>query len=196
MEWLWTNWADVGILSSRAVLVCVAMLVLTRVTGLRAYAKMSSTDFFTTVAIGSGVATVILSANTSLVAALIAMALLFLFQWFTAKLERLGNIEKYINNQPILLMCGDRLLEENLRRASCTEADVYAKLREANVFDKQQIIAVVFETTGDISVLHCDREEDAHIDMDIFEGIEGAEILRDSPRERSGLATEVGGVPC
>jgi len=35
-----------------------------------------------------------------------------------------------------------------------TESDLRAKLHEANVFEPSQVFAVVFETTGDIAVLH------------------------------------------
>lgn len=38
-----------------------------------------------------------------------------------------------------------------------TESDLRAKLREANVLELSQVQAVVFETTGDIAVLHSDK---------------------------------------
>ena len=46
-----------------------------------------------------------------------------------------------------------------MRRAHVTRDDVRAKLREANVLDYSQIRAVVFETTGDVSVLHTDQAD-------------------------------------
>ena len=51
-------------------------------------------------------------------------------------------------------MDGPQILEQNLKKARVTKGDLRAKLREANVINLSQVRAVVFETTGDISVLH------------------------------------------
>ena len=50
-------------------------------------------------------------------------------------------------------------MEENLLKARVTKGDLRSKLREANVIRLSQIRAVVFETTGDIVVLHSSDEE-------------------------------------
>jgi uncharacterized membrane protein YcaP (DUF421 family) len=55
-------------------------------------------------------------------------------------------------------MKGSEILWRNLKAHRVTEADLYAKLREANIVDMKQVLAVVLETTGDISVLHTDRD--------------------------------------
>jgi uncharacterized membrane protein YcaP (DUF421 family) len=56
-------------------------------------------------------------------------------------------------------MDGDTVLKENMRKARVSESDLRSKLREANITRLSQIKAVVFETTGDISILHADGEE-------------------------------------
>ena len=43
---------------------------------------------------------------------------------------------------------------DNLKKARVTESDLRGKLREANVIQLSEVRAVVFETTGDVSVLH------------------------------------------
>jgi uncharacterized membrane protein YcaP (DUF421 family) len=63
-------------------------------------------------------------------------------------------MEKVVDNEPLVLMAGDRILRDNLNKSRVTENDLWAKLREANVLDPQEVRAVVLETTGDISVLH------------------------------------------
>jgi len=69
-------------------------------------------------------------------------------------LKIVGWFNQAINNQPILLMDGPTILHENLKKAQLTVADLHSKLREANVLNYRQVKAVVFETTGDVSVLH------------------------------------------
>jgi uncharacterized membrane protein YcaP (DUF421 family) len=50
-------------------------------------------------------------------------------------------------------MEGDKILYENLKKARVTESDLRSTLRRANVINKNQVRAVIFETTGDIVVM-------------------------------------------
>ena len=58
-------------------------------------------------------------------------------------------------------------LDHNLTMAKLTRADLLGKLREANVLRLDEVRAVVFEPTGDISVLHGDRT----VQDDLLEGV-------------------------
>jgi uncharacterized membrane protein YcaP (DUF421 family) len=51
-----------------------------------------------------------------------------------------------------------------------TKADLYSKLREANVIRFSQVKAVVFEATGDISVLHI-GDENMELEDEILKGV-------------------------
>ncbi|QDU96927.1 DUF421 domain-containing protein [Lignipirellula cremea] len=133
----------------------IAILVFTRMTGLRSFSKMSASDFAMTVAVGSLFASTISSASPPLLAGLFSLGLLFAGQALIASLRRrFGWFGKLVDNQPILLMVGRQMFHENLHRTNVTEADIYAKLREANALNYDEVRAVIFETTGDISVLH------------------------------------------
>jgi uncharacterized membrane protein YcaP (DUF421 family) len=50
-----------------------------------------------------------------------------------------------------------------LTKARVTHSDVYAKLRQSNVHRMDQVIAVVLETTGDVSVVHGEGPLDAEL---------------------------------
>ena len=69
-------------------------------------------------------------------------------------MRRMNWFKSVIDNTPILLMRGSKIYNENLRKARVAESDLRAKLREANVSNLDQVRAVVFETTGKISVIH------------------------------------------
>ncbi len=131
----------------------VVMLALIRLNGLRSLTKMSSVDFVTTVAIGSLLATVVLSDRPSLLQGAVGLAALFALQGGFAVLRRRVDTST-VENTPVLLMDGPRILEDNLAATRVTRGDLYAKLREANVLNLDQVRAVVLETTGDVSVLH------------------------------------------
>lgn len=136
----------------------LAVIIFTRIAGKRSFSKMSSFDFAMTVAIGSLLATTILSSTVSLTQGIIGLAAVYTLQLGAALFRRFKVIQKLMDNAPLLLMDGDEILYKNLRKARVTEGDLRAKLREANVIRLEQVRAVVFETTGDISVLHTEED--------------------------------------
>lgn len=155
----------------------LATVLFTRLVGLRSFSKMSSFDFAMTVAIGSVIASTIVIDGVSLLKGTVALALLYGLQFLVGSLrERFETFAGVLDNRPILLMAGPEILHENLRKAQVTEGDLRAKLREANVLRLDRVHAVVFETTGDISVLH--GEPDAALDLDILRDVRDSERLR------------------
>ncbi|MCG2419846.1 DUF421 domain-containing protein [Aequorivita sp. F47161] len=135
-----------------------AVILFTRLAGKRSFSKMSSFDFAMTVAIGSVIATTVLSKSVSLLQGIVGLAAVYLLQISVAMLRRFKIVQTVIDNQPLLLMDGREILHHNLRKARVTESDLRAKLREANVLELNQIRAVIFESTGDIAVLHTNDE--------------------------------------
>lgn len=137
------------------VVVYAAILLYTRIFGLRSFSKMSASDFAVTLAIGSVFASTISSPKPMVLIGLVTLACLYIGQWTLAWLRtKLAFTSKIVDNQPVLIMDGPRILDGNLDAVNMTRADLYAKLREANVYRLEQVLAVVFEATGDVSVLH------------------------------------------
>ncbi|MDY7394974.1 DUF421 domain-containing protein [Aureibaculum sp. 2210JD6-5] len=136
----------------------VALMVYTRIFGKRSFSKMSSFDFSMTVAIGSIIATTVVSSSVTLVQGIIGLGAVYLIQLTAAFARRYDWFKTMVDNQPLLLMDESTILYENLKKARVTKEDLISKLREANVLNISQVKAVVFEATGDISVLHSDKE--------------------------------------
>jgi uncharacterized membrane protein YcaP (DUF421 family) len=170
-DWWGLTGSDVvGVLIS-LVVVYVGIIGLVRITGLRSFSKMSASDFAMTVAVGSLFASAISSPSPSLAVALLALAGLFAGQWLLAFVRtRSRRARHLLDNDPVCLMLGGELLHANLERTNVSEADIRAKLREANVLGRSQIRAVVLETTGDISVLHT-SDEDQELEPFLLEGV-------------------------
>lgn len=148
----------------------LTVILAVRLMGPRSFAKMASHDFAVTVAIGSLLASAATSDNTPLAVPLFAIGVLFILQWIVTKLAtRFRWVSSLANNKPLLLMDKQTILQDNLVSAKVTEDELRAKLREANVTDYSQIFAVVFETTGDISVLHGDG--DAKLDARLLKDV-------------------------
>lgn len=155
-----------------AVGILMAVVVYTRVVGLRTFSKMSAFDFAVTVAIGSTIGSVSLL-GSSLLAGVLAIGTLLVMQYVIARLRSRWNFSAVVDNAPVVLMVGRQFLADNLARSRVTEDDVRAKLREANAYNFEQVRAVILETTGDISVIH----GDAPVSLDIFADVTDHDVL-------------------
>jgi len=169
-KWLQTSPQSIINILLCALGIYLATVVFTRIAGKRSFSKMSSFDFAMTVAIGSIIATTVLSSSVSAIDGAVGMAAVYVLQMLAASLRRFDFFEKIIDNSPLLLMDGEKILEENLKKAKVTKADLYSKLREANVIQFSQVKAVVFEATGDISVLHV-GDEDLKLEDELLTGV-------------------------
>lgn len=150
----------------------VAIIILTRIGGKRSFSKMSSFDFAITVALGSMIATTVLSKSVSIWDGITGLTIMYILQLGTAYLRRYSSIATLTDNKPLYLMRGEAVLYDNLKKARVTESDLRAKLREANVLELSQVRAVIFESTGDIAVLHT-SEPKQEIESWIVKGVEG-----------------------
>ncbi|WP_204345062.1 DUF421 domain-containing protein [Psychroserpens algicola] len=137
-----------------AIGIYIAIVLITRISGKRSFSKMSSFDFAVTVAIGSIMATVIISKSVSLLQGITGLLIMYAIQMIVAYGRRFKGIRHLMDNKPTLLMKDGKIIEGSLEKCHVTESDLKAKLREANVIQLSEIKAVVFESTGDISVLH------------------------------------------
>jgi len=63
------------------------------------------------------------------------------------------------------------LLNWNLKKSNVGEDDLIAKLREANVINFSQVLAVVLESTGDMSVLH--SSDKSTLQDKLLQGVRG-----------------------
>jgi uncharacterized membrane protein YcaP (DUF421 family) len=177
-SWLFTPWSTVGWIVLSGGLMLLAVVVVVRITGLRSLAKMSSFDFTVTVAIGSILGAVVAS-GSSISQGAVAVASLLGVQWLIAQFRRRSFGSKVVDNTPILLVRDGQFIEEALTRTRVTHSDVYAKLRQANVHRMNEVIAVVLETTGDVSVVHGEGPLDVELYDNVRQFRPGGPLTRD-----------------
>lgn len=157
-KWFDLSWDSLFAIILSGIGIYAAVILFTRIAGKRSFSKMSSFDFAMTVAIGSIIASTLLSKSITLPEGIVGLASIYALQLSIAFLRRYKVVTKIVDNSPLLLMDGKNIIKSNLKKAGVTEGDLRSKLREANVLNFSQIKAVVFETTGDISVLHSEDE--------------------------------------
>ncbi len=172
MDWLYKSTDPLFITLLSTFLIFFSIVALTRIIGLRSFAKFTAYDFAFTVAIGS-ILSSILTSSTTLVHGITAIGSLLLLTFIFSKLQRKFTvINDLISNKPLLLMDGKEILEDNMKKARIEKTQLVSKLREANVVNYNQVYAVVLESTGDISVLHkASVEEDDNFDDSMLEGV-------------------------
>ncbi len=173
-EWITTDLSSLLGVAISAVFVYAGIIAYCRLTGLRSFSKMSSSDFAMTVAVGSLFATTIATPDPTLILGLFALAMLFCGQWLIAMIRKHSEKATVLfDNKPLLLMRGEEMIEENMDRSNVTRSDILGKLREANVQNFGQVRAVIFEATGDISVLHATDESESELDGALLEDVIG-----------------------
>lgn len=171
-KWLLPDLSTSTIILISVLVIFLLLVVVVRIAGLRTFAKMTSFDFATTIAIGSILASISIDPTVSIGNGLVALVAIVAFQVMFAVLQRVSNsFRKVATNEPMLLMSNGMILEENLAKTNLHRSELMAKLREANVLAFHQVKAVVLESTGDVSVLH--GSEDEFLESRILDFLDG-----------------------
>ena len=169
-NWLYTSLETLGIVLVTVVAIISIIILIVRISGLRTFAKMSSFDFASTIAVGSILASIVINQDQSILKGAVALGSIILFQTIFSFAKRKWEwFDNLFTNKPMLLIEDGKFIMNNLRKTNVDAKDVYAKLREANVKDKSEVLAVILESTGDISVIH--KQKDVDLAQDILTGV-------------------------
>ncbi|MFB6351662.1 MAG: DUF421 domain-containing protein [Bradymonadaceae bacterium] len=153
----------------------IAVVIFTRLFGLRSFAKITGFDFAMTVAIGSAIATTMFSSDPPLLRSIVAIGPLFGLQKIIARVRRSTTAERFIDNQPALLIKDGEILWDTVDATDLTAHDLRSKLRQSDVTRLEDVRAVVLETTGDLSVLETEESREPPFDDWIMQGVYGAD---------------------
>jgi uncharacterized membrane protein YcaP (DUF421 family) len=133
----------------------VALVVFLRLSGNRTLSKMNAFDLVVTVALGSTLATVLLSKEVALAEGALAFGLLIGLQFaVTWTSVRLRWLRRLVTGEPRMLLNQGQFVPETLRRARVTEDEVRAAVRAVGLRNLDDAEAVVLETDGSFSVVH------------------------------------------
>ncbi|MFG6666297.1 DUF421 domain-containing protein [Halomonas sp. HNIBRBA4712] len=136
------------------VLAYVALIVFLRISGNRTLSKMNAFDMIVTVALGSTLATVLLSKDVALAEGTLALALLIALQYLITWLSvRVSWVKRAVTGEPSMLFYQGEFLTSALYRARVTEDEVRSAVRASGLGSVDQASAVVLETDGSLSVV-------------------------------------------
>jgi len=136
------------------VLAYVALVAFLRLSGKRTLAKMNAFDLIVTVALGSTLATVLLTKDVSLADGVLAFGLLIALQ-FAVTWSSVRNrwVRQLVTGEPLMLLYRGEFLRHALRRARVTDDELRAAVRSAGISSLGDAEAVVLETDGSFSVV-------------------------------------------
>jgi uncharacterized membrane protein YcaP (DUF421 family) len=164
MTWdmLFQNWSGLGRTLVVGVLAYVALVVLVRIAGKRSLAQMNAFDWVVTVALGSTLASILLSQDVALAEGVVAFSVLIGLQLIiTWASVRSSTVTKLVKSTPSLLFYEGEFLDEEMKKNRVIEAEVISAIRSQGMPSIGSVKAVVLETDGSFSVLSGDPGEKA-----------------------------------
>jgi uncharacterized membrane protein YcaP (DUF421 family) len=131
-----------------------ALILLLRISGKRTLTKLNAFDLVITVALGSTLATILLSKQTPLVDGVVALALLIALQFGITWLSVHNHaFRKLVRSEPRLLLHRGDFLRAAMRHERINHDEILQALRSAGMARPEDAEAVVLETDGSLSVI-------------------------------------------
>lgn len=176
---LFDNWTDIFRTLIVGVLAYFTLLALLRLSGKRTLSQMSAFDLVVTVAIGSVLATIILSEDVALAEGVVAyitlIGLQFMIEWTSVRSKTVRDLVK---GYPQLLFYRGAFLEREMRRERVDRQEILAAIRDQGIADLNDVEAVVLETNGVFTVL----ERPTSMQQSTLQDVQGAQARRAQPR--------------
>ncbi|MEQ8674931.1 MAG: DUF421 domain-containing protein [Aggregatilineales bacterium] len=156
-----SSWEDILRVVIVGTLAYIALIFLLRISGKRTLSKMNAFDFIVTVALGSTLATVLLSEEVALLEGVTAFGMLIFLQfsitWLQVRSERFQDL---IKAEPSLLYYQGRYIDSTMKHQRVTREEIHAAMRDSGMSTEEGASAVILETDGSFTVIrHTDAEE-------------------------------------
>ena len=163
MDFLYSDPTRLGQVALLALLTYAALFVLLRISGKRTLPDLNAFDFVVTVALGSTLATTILSPSVALGDGLVALVVLVACQALVALLGVwFDPVRRAVKSEPTLVVRNGQMLRGAMTEARLSEAAVLAAIRSSGHADVADVHAVVLETNGSLSVIDEPPSADGH----------------------------------
>lgn len=132
----------------------IALVFWLRVSGKRTLSKWNVFDFIVTIALGSILASVIISKSVPLLEGILAFVVLiglqYILTWFSVRSSKFAAL---IKAEPTLLLSNGEYCDLALKSQRVTKSEIRAAVRGAGIIAIEEVAAVVLETDGSFSVM-------------------------------------------
>ncbi|WP_380164541.1 DUF421 domain-containing protein [Jannaschia sp. R86511] len=144
------------------------LVLVLRATGKRTLAKLNAFDLVVTVALGSTLATILLSTDVSWSEGALALVLLAGLQLaVAATTSRLPGGRSFVTARPTLVLRDGVLDRDALRGQRLTAGEVRQAVRASGTGDLARVAAVVLESDGSLSVIGREAAGDLSAAVDV-----------------------------
>ena len=148
------GWGGVARVVVVGTLAYIALVLALRVSGTRTLSKLNAFDLVVTVAMGSILASILLSDGVALVEGITAFALLIALQFaVTALSVRSRRFSKLVRSEPRLVLRDGEPLFESMKDARVTRSELDTVIRQSGYTDEVDVEAVILEADGSFSVI-------------------------------------------
>jgi len=148
------NWDTIWRTIIAAIVAYGGLVLFLRISGKRTLSKLNAFDLVVTVALGSTLATILLSADVALAEGLVAFAMLAGLQWIVARLSiAWAPIKKATRSEARMLLEDGEFIEKAMRDERITHAELEQAARTQGFGDLSDIAAIVLESDGSLSVI-------------------------------------------
>ena len=157
---LFPSWSGVARTVIVGALAYVGLVAMLRASGKRTLAKLNAFDLVVTVALGSILASTLVSDQVPLARGLAAFATLIGLQFVVAWLSvRSRAFARAIRSEPTLLVRHGECLHEAMREARVTRAELETVARDSRSRELPEIGGIILESDGSFSVIDGDAVE-------------------------------------
>lgn len=142
-------------LALRAVFIYLFLLVLTRVSGRRTLAQMTTFDLVLLLVIGEATQQALLGNDFSIVTALVVIATLVALDVALSLVKaRAPAVDRVIEGVPVILLADGEMHRDRMERARVDESDILEAARQGQGLERlEQIRYAVLERRGNITVI-------------------------------------------
>lgn len=149
----WNTWTSIMKIVIVGTASYAGLLVLQRISGKRTLSKLNAFDLVVTVALGSTLATTILSPDVALADGVVAFGVLMLLQLAVTFVSvRTPRFRKLVKASPTLLVENGSMLPDVMQRERVTEDEVLQVVRSTGRASLDGL-DIVLETNGKMSVV-------------------------------------------
>jgi uncharacterized membrane protein YcaP (DUF421 family) len=150
---VFNGWGSLGRTLVIGLIAYISLILLLRTSGKRTLSKMNAFDLVVTIALGSTLATVILSKTVALVEGVASMALLIACQYMVTWLSvRSNTLSRLVRAEPTMLVYNGTYLRDAMRSQRVTELEIRQAIRSNGASDLSGK-AVILENDGTFSVI-------------------------------------------
>lgn len=148
------SWESVLRTLTSGVISYVVLIFILRIVGNRTLSQLNAFDFIVTVALGSTLATVMLSKDVAIVDGILALALLIGLQLLITKASIHSRmIRSIVKTEPFLLFFKGNYLPGTLYRHRITKDEILQVVRSNGLASLSDVDAIILETNGKFSVI-------------------------------------------